>query len=321
MKHLSLAAISFLFSNLVYAQSSDMIDREIPGQHKYKINLKQMVGIEKTSRGTQGATSQFDAYVYLPVYQKEETTYAVSAKSQHLHFGNLPVKNNFVPITDLYSQQVSLSTAFIDAEKNTWKLSGGYGSASDKPFENSQSSVFDMNLSKKVQVDQLHSWTYFLNFSNNRGFLNNIPLPGFMYSTMNETMTQGAMFGIPFLTYWIRPTEKLTFTVFYLVPLTASVQASYNFTRFMQAGLKLSTGQQSFMRSDRQNKKDRIIYTSDRASASFKTNLSQSLVVELELVKAFNRSLFDGKDVTSLSSDRYELPEEDQGIASLNYSF
>ena len=321
MKLLSFVAILSLVSNFVHAQSSELIDREIPGQHKYKINLKQMVGIEKASRETEGATSQFDAYVYLPLYQKEETTYAVSAKSQHLHFGHLTAKNNFVPITDLYSQQVSLSMAFNDQEKNTWKISGGYGSASDKPFENSQSSVFDMNLSKKVQIDQRTSWTYFLNFSNNRGFLNNIPLPGFMYSTMNETMTQGAMFGIPFLTYWIRPTEKLTFTVFYLVPLTASVQASYNFTRFIQAGLKLSTGQQSYMRSDRTEKKDRIIYASDKASASLKANLSQSLVVELELVKAFNRSLFDGKDVTSLSSDRFELPEEDQGIVSLNYSF
>ena len=321
MKLFGFTVISFLLSNLVYAQSSDLIDREIPGQHKYKINLKQMVGIEKASRHTEGATSQLDAFVYLPVYQKEETTYAISAKSQHLHFGRLEAKNNFVPITDLYSQQVSLSTAFIDQEKNTWKVSGGYGSASDQPFKSSQSSVFDMNLSKKVQVDQRTSWTYFLNFSNNRGFLNNIPLPGFMYSTMNEAMTQGAMFGIPFLTYWIRPTEKLTFTVFYLVPLTASVQASYNFTKFIQAGLKLSTGQQSYMRRDRQDKKDRIIYASDRASASLKANLSRQLVAELEFVKAFNRSLFDGKDVTSLSSDRFELPEEDQGIFSLNYSF
>lgn len=291
-----------------------------PGKHKGRIAFK-LAGDAFRESDESYVSEQNEVFFYLPLYQNENSTYAATAKSYNLSFNNLVSSSDFVPVNDLHSVQYGFAWAKEDADKNTWGLSGNYGSASDKPFDSADVSAFDLTLTRKISKTPTSSWIYFLNYSNNRSFLNNIPLPGFAYTFIEEDKTSGGVIGLPFVTYWLRPTEKLSMSVFYLIPARLNLQVGYMISRPFQLNAKLEHGQQTFFRAGRADKKEQIYYETSKAALSVKTFLGKDTFFDLEYARIFNRSLYDGTSVFDETSERLRMPNEWQVTLSGQVAF
>jgi hypothetical protein len=314
-----LSLLAFALSENVFAQSL-MIDYGRPGKQNLRAFAKQSMDAS-TGRRENQRSDQLDALLYLPVCQNEDSTYALVGKAQHLRFPNLKANTNFVPVSDLYNDQVGVAWSQRDEDNNTWGLNANFGSASNRPFSGSDVTAIDATITRKYETSMRTSWLIFLNYSNNRSFLNNVPIPGFAYIFANLEKTQGGVIGLPFFSYWWRLTEDLSMSLFLLVPSTAQWQIGYMLGGPFQFNLKAEYGQETFLRSNRTQRDEQIFYEAAKAAASLKSYFGATTFIELEFSRLFFRSLYDGESVFDLISDRMRLPDEWQGSASLQMSF
>lgn len=306
----------------VYAQFAGDFGK--PGQQDIRLSYKHFFdtfpssGVNRVNQKSE----QIDASMFVPVYQSENSTYAISGKYQHLDFGNLLADSNFVPVEELYSHQYGFAWSHQEANESSWSLTGTFGSASNKPFEGSDVSSLDVTMIRKFTPKTDGSfWTLYVNYSNNRAFLSNVPIPGFSYIFMNQKKTRGGALGIPIVSYWWRPTKKLSMSVFAIVPARAQTQIGYMVWGSIQANLKFEFGQQTYFRSGRSDKREQLFYETSKLAASLKTFLGRATFFEIELLRLFNRSLYDGNSVFDLTSERMNLPHEWQVMTSLQLSF
>lgn len=297
-----------------------------PGAHPYRFGFKHSEGFlfsenADSEQSKQTASKQQEAFAYIPFYQNEDTTYALSAKTQNLSFNSIADQGNFVAPQKLSDRHFGLSWSQQTEQEQVWGLALSYGSASDKPFSGSDVSTIGATLTKQQPASENANWIYLLSYSNNRTILNGIPLPGFAYTFTSATKTSGGAIGIPFFSYWMAPSPKLFASFFVLLPSVARMQAGYMLWGPLQANAKLEWSQQVYMRSQRTEATERIFYDSKRAAASLKSFFSRQTHVELEFARVFDRSMFNGENVFEPTSDRLHLPQEWQISMAVNLGF
>jgi hypothetical protein len=307
------------------AFSQEMSEYDDPGLHKSRFAFKHGFDTfykrnDNPERSEDQAAKTYDLFLSLPIYQNEKFSTSVFAKTQELHLASLPANSIFTG-NDFYDQQYGLKMSYLEDADDTWHLNTSYGSASDKPFANNEVSALNLTLVHKHTIDPTNSWTWFLNYSNNRSFLNHIPLPGFAYSFTNNYRTQGWVLGFPFSLWWARTGEKVSTTVFFLLPATIKLTLGYMFRPPFQANLKLQLGQDMYSLVDRREKDIRFYYENKKISASLKTLLAPQTFFEIELGKVFSRAIYDGRSPLNLTSDRLQLEDEWQLMVSGQAAF
>ncbi len=284
------------------------------GKQNLKVTAKQSGDVLTKAIGDDSGDNrtadQIDLAAFLPLFQSGDTSFGVTGKYQQLHFGNLKQNSNFVPVADLYEYKAGFSLTLDDENKDTWTLGTTYGSASDKVFEGSDVQVVDATLSKKHDSSATTSWIYFLNYSNNRSILSNIPLPGFAYVFSDEAKTSGGTLGLPFFSYWWRPSPKVFTSLFFLIPSMMRGQASLMLWGPLQGIVKLEYGAQTYLRSGRANRSEQIFYETQKAATAIKAFLGSGSFFEAEFARVFNRSLYDRLRTFELASERMSLPDE-----------
>ena len=63
-------------------------------------------------------------------------------------------------------------------DRRGWGAGASVGSASDVPFHSIHETIFSAAARYEIPSKERNSWVFLLNYSNNRTFLNNVPLPG-----------------------------------------------------------------------------------------------------------------------------------------------
>lgn len=311
------------FSSLSWSQ--EMLESEVPGSHKARLALKYGVDVfYKANENPEASENQslknLDAFLSVPVYQNEKFSASVFGKSQEFHFKDLPT-NPITTSDDFYDQQYGARFSYLEDQEHTWNLSAAYGSASDKTFESGDVSTLSVTLMRKHTLSPTSSWTFFLNYSNNRPILNNIPLPGFAYAFAADDHSQGWVLGLPFCLYWARPTEKISTSIFVLFPSAVRASLGVMLRPPLQANFKFQYGQDVFIPANRPDKDVRFFYETKKISAGLKAFLDRQNAIELDFGRAFGRSMFNGKSSINLTSTRVDLEDEWQLTASLQTAY
>lgn len=290
----------FCTSLSVQAQES-LADAGEPGQQKFRFGIGH----------TEDPALRIDeGFLYLPVYQIEGFTFGVGAKSRRLDFKDAPTGTAFVAPTSLEDREFSFGASYRQDENAVWGLNANYGSASDRPFDGANVSVLGVTLTHRAKTSPTTQWIWFLNYSNNRVILNNLPLPGFAATFHNDDKTSGGMWGFPFVMFWARPTPKTFASAFVLFPAVVRAQAGYLFWGPLQVNAKFEYGQQVYMMANRARKEDRLFVQGARGLFSLKAFLGPQTFFELEAGRAFRRSLFQGRSSFERDPEELKLPDE-----------
>ncbi len=216
-------------------------------------------------------------------------------------------------------RQIDAGIAYTQSSdpKNFWTLSAQYGSASDKPFENSDVSTLSLNYVYRFSPN----WIFLANYSNNRSFLNNIPLPSIVYvHTLSRERT--ILLGVPFLLIRTPISEKFGLSYTTLMPYTHKLSLTHQTSPFIQTSINLEQSLQTYLKYQRENSKDQIYFVRRSAYLSFQSGLSRNIRLAANLGHAFGQRLFEAESFGSSSkSGKEKLKDGAFAKVDLNITF
>lgn len=246
----------------------------------------------------------------VPVYRGEVDTFSLSATGSSLHFNDpqqlLP--NGALVPADLW--RIDFGGQY-SRKLNNDKMLGGrlsFGSASDHPFSKITTDTIGASLFYGLPPDENSRWILTLFVSNNNPIINYVPIPGFVYLYQTKTFT--GMFGLPFgLIQWT-PKVPWSLSLSAFGP-TINSEVACGDPRKVQLYAGFNWVQQSYLRENRVDRKDRLFFDEKRGQLGVRFPLVAMLAADLQSGFAFDRSAFEGR----------RFGKHDRGTAGLRSSW
>jgi hypothetical protein len=216
----------------------------------------------------------------------------IGARFQKLNLsGHDPILNDYSNI------QGSLGYRRGMENGNFWFLSGSYGSASDKPFRNSLDGTLAFNYIQKFSP----RWFGIINYSNNRTFLNNIPLPGFFW-VKEMTREKALILGFPFI-YFMNPiSENWSIRYIGFIPWNHRLRLVYRKFNTIRPYITFEQAPLSYFRHDREDVDQRFFWFERRAALGVEGGLSKNLRYDLMSGFAFGRQFYEAENFNDTKS-------------------
>ena len=304
--------LMFFCSSQVFAQDMFRDLMAPPGKAKttigYKASTEPGMSSESVSNPRQDQSFSFAT----PVYQDQKNQYMVGWNWSDLHLDTdqkLADGSN-IP-NDFYNSQLSVGWKHNEDKERFWRTSVSYGSASDHLFDSHRTSTLSVTGLYSASKDPTSRWVWFLNYSNNRVFLNNIPFPGFAYIYMPSPDFIG-LFGIPFVFIkknwdWRWSTDAV------IGPFLGHADLSYSLIErslieISQIYLAFDSIPQTFYRAARTDEDSQLFVTQSKLVLGYKQTIASRLFVNLYGGLAFDRSVDERKGFkySSSSIERFE---------------
>lgn len=232
------------------------------------------------------SVTNLDLRLQQTVYQSKKDLLAVGAKHEELS-----LSGNLLLLKDYYNQQGSFLFKRQKEVDQFWMTTVSYGTASDRPFKNARDNTLGANYIQRFNA----KWFGVLNYSNNRSFLNNIPLPGVFY--IHEMSREKMLIlGFPVI-FWktpLGPSWSFRYTTF--IPWSHQLQLSYYGLGKVHPYLALVQAPESYFRHDRAEVEDRVFWFERRVGAGIEGKVTQKLHFDFFSGMAFDREIFEASD-------------------------
>lgn len=171
-------------------------------------------------------------------------------------------------------------------------LKGSLGSASDQVFASINEVTFSLNGTYAFPSQNGNYWILTAFMSNNNPLLNYVPIPGFIY--LKKTSTFTGMFGLPFLSFQWTPTKEWIFSTSYFITNLTS-EAAYSLSDSLQLFTGFAISQQTFLRADRSNIRDRLFFNEKKIYVGLKVPFGKMFSGDFQIGQSFDRKLEEGK--------------------------
>jgi hypothetical protein len=182
------------------------------------------------------------------------------------------------------------------------------GSPSDKPFDSSREIALDASVFLRVPAQGHNAWFYFLNYSNTRDFLNNIPIPGIAYSRYHNRQLQ-TLIGVPLSTVRWTPTDKITAQAAYILMRTLHAKASYKLSDALSIYTAFDWQNKSYLRANRDDRDDRLLYYEKQILAGIDWTFSKNVKLNLHGGYSFDRFIYEGEDYDDRDQNRISITD------------
>jgi len=236
----------------------------------------------------------------IPFYKSERDTFTFQSRANRLDVA--PDQGEF---EDLYDVQFALNYTRTFEDKKSLSFIPAFGSASNKPFKSFDVDTVSFTSTYSFPSSEASTWMFLLNYSNNRPFLNNIPLPGFAYTYAPHKGFRLTL-GAPFASIFYQFDEHWSFLGFIIAPWVAKAQFGYTIVGPIQAFSGIDFSQKTFLQFDRANSKERIYYDEKKAFLGIRSPLSKVFFAELEGGLSIGRRFFFGESYTRSPPFAYE---------------
>lgn len=181
------------------------------------------------------------------------------------------------------------------------------GSESDVAFQSIHEMVFQATGSYRVKSDELHSWIFLLNYSSNRSFAPNIPLPGVAYVAVYPEKRLVVSYGMPFFVSW-KMTENLALRFIYFIPYNMNLDLTYGISRAVKVHAGFDWLSQAWLRANRETLADRIIFDRKHVDAGVKVSLGESYYMDTRAGLAFDQRFFEAQSILARDVAERYLP-------------
>lgn len=217
------------------------------------------------------------------VYKGDKNQFSVGARYNKLDLNN--------GLDDFYNQQGTLNWKHSLPDERFILSNLSFGAASDRPFKNSRDNTIGANILWKYDA----KWFVILNYSNNRSFLNNVPLPGAFYVS-EASRTRTLIIGFPFL-MWIQPvSENWSFRYLVLMPWSHRLRFYYEKFKVVRPYLGFEQHPQTYFIHDRKERYDRLFWFERRLTTGIEGMISPKLKYDFGGGYAFDREFFEARN-------------------------
>lgn len=264
-----------------------------PGKQKISLNYSGLFHDKSDFPQERASTSYQSLDFSAPIYKDENESISVSLGASQ--FSIRPAQNGF---SELYDLKFGMAYTKAIDENRLWSVSARYGSASDKPFEDSTVSTLGLTAFYSYPTDETRRWLWLVDYSNNRPILNNLPLPGFAYF-YTPSKSFRAVFGAPFASINWSYSEKWALEVFTFVPWIFKGSINYKLNDFARVYTGVDFSQVTYFLHGRKENKERLFYDEKKIFVGVKSPLSKNIFAELEAGHAFDRAFFVAENYTT----------------------
>ena len=201
-------------------------------------------------------------------------------------------------------------TSYRQQLENGWIAGGSlsFGSTSDELFASGDEIVVGANGFLRVPHGERNAWIFLLNYSNNRDFLHNIPIPGFAYQLDNGPQLR-ALLGIPLTSVHWKPVEKLELDFAYRIPRRIHGEVSYRLTDPLKLYLAYDWHNDRWLRADRHDDDDRMWYYEQTLMAGVRWDWCNCGWLNFGAGYAFDRFFYEGDDFDDRHESRIDLDD------------
>lgn len=243
------------------------------------------------------------------VFDNQVNLVTVGARYQKLDLtSSSPLLNDF------YNQQANLSLRHRLKDDKFWFSSLSYGSASDRPFKDSRDNTLTINYIQKVNS----KWFIAANYSNNRTFLNNIPLPGFIY-VKEMSREKSLVIGFPFVFILTPLAEHWSLRYLGFIPWTHRLRFLYTKAPFIKPYIGFEQAPQNYFRAGREDADDRFFWFERKIVTGIEGGLNRSLKFDLGGGLAFDRQFFEARNFSQ--SKDFLINAENAYFVTFNFRY
>jgi hypothetical protein len=252
---------------------------------------------------------QHDFTLAGPVLQSATDEWGASVRVRAQDFDTQAVlPDTREPFPDeLYN--VRFGTSYRHRFASGW-TGGGFlmvGSPSDRPFASVDEVEINATAFLSVPARERDAWLFFLNYSNVREFLEDIPVvPGFGYAYRpSEEFTAVITTGIASVQY--RPTEKLTLIASYVAIRTVDARIIYQIFRPVRLWVGFDWGSERYLLADRRDSDDRLFYHEKRVRVGATIGLARQFYIDVVGGYVFDRFYFEGESYSDRHDNRIDV--------------
>lgn len=180
------------------------------------------------------------------------------------------------------------------------KMAGGgvgIGSASDRPLSYIDVDTYTLSAFYGYKIDDNSSLVWSAYLSNNNSISNSLPLPGFLYIYRKENLM--VRVGFPTATVVWRPQSPWLLSAS-LFGTIFNCEVAYGHRRELQTFLGYRGTEQSYLRVDRTNKKDRLRESENRIYTGIRLQPTRNTDFEVQGGYAYNRFFSENSERRSL---------------------
>lgn len=303
---MKLIFLFFLLSNLAYAQDLATLFRPGPSGHSglFRETIYGDAKVSGERRRLQQREWQGRVAGSLWSNEQWELTAGIEAQDLILNNPNPVLDNNY------RSFQGSLGARRFGTENKIRGFNVSYGSASDRPFARASNDTASATYLHQVNG----KWWALVNWSNNRTFLNNVPLPGVFYvakMSLDETL----LFGFPAVVWRKRYESGLEFQYFSFLPFNHKAQVGWFWNMLHGVTLSYEHRPQVYFRDERIVERERLFFVEQRAMLELQgAIIPRKLQWQLGAGTAFNRSVYESENFSE--DKRFDIPLGDTWLAS-----
>ncbi len=254
--------------------------------------------------------TRHNAGLIYPAWQNAENEWTLNTSIDYIDFDTraiFPDSGRRFP-DDLTSLQ--FGTTYRRLFDNDW-IGGGnlqFGSASDELFDSGDEMETRATGFLRIPSADDNAWLLFLHYSNNREYLNNIPLPGAGYYFQPTEYCRAAV-GIPFLFLDASPFEELRIEMNYFALRKVHAQVTYEMMKPVSLYTRFDWDNDRFFLADRLDDDDRLFFYEKRIGGGVKIELARNVYLDLSGGFAFDRFFFEGEDYDDRNDNRIELDD------------
>lgn len=180
-------------------------------------------------------------------------------------------------------------------DQTRFSLSTTFGSASDKLFSDSRDSNIEATGSYALAPKDQGQFILLLNYSNNRTFLNNVPIPFFAYiHRYSKKLILTA--GLPFVSLSWFDIPRYTFNLF-ASPGGYGIEGSKYLRDELQLYLSFNSRAKTFKHSNRLEDKRKIILEDKKLMAGLKSIFTPNISLSLAAGLSFDRFIYEGESI------------------------
>jgi len=206
----------------------------------------------------------------------------------------------------------------LDGGKS-WGAGGSVGSDSDRLFNSMRETTFRGMVDLRVPSTSGGAWIFLLSYSNNRYFLNNVPLPGVAYEFHSDSGRVRGIVGLPFaaLRWKISPLWDARFSLF--GPRRMSADFGRRIFRRLRAHGGFDWGGQSWLPVERPDYYAPLSFERKRLYLGASAPLSRGFMLDVSGGRQFDQYFYEGRRLTA--GARASLPPCWYVATSLSWRF
>jgi len=228
------------------------------------------------------------------VSKTDSDTWSVNERFGHLGIGepiSIPGINTSVP-QDLWSIEGGAGYNHQFNNGRQFGLNFNVGSDSDHPFYSIHEDVFRVTANYRLPSGDHNAWLFFLNYSNNRYFLNNVPLPGVGYYFQAYDNRLQGLIGFPFASLRYVPTPNWNAQISIFGPRNVNAEIVRRILGPLKAYTAFQWNAQEWLIADRQDYSNRLIFDKKRVALGLRSPLPGGFLFDVSGGRQFDQRFF-----------------------------